>query len=303
MQFRMNAIQTDGHAPQFGQTVREFSPKNVWLKVAYAGLCRTDVLCGEGKLNVKPNRIIGHECSGLVIHSPDSRFKIGARVTVNPFLSCGECSGCHSDLACEQGRLIGRDRDGAFAEYVELPSAAVYPISNDLSLQKAAFAEPVAAALSILNLGLVPDMTGLVIGEGRIARLTLELLQIHGFRHVTCIKGADFKKKVDFVVDTRTTFDLEAGLQLLKPKGIFVLKSRRPLQTKLPVSLIVQRELQIKGAFYGDFAQAVDLLERGVLDTHRYFGPVHSLGHFVSHFYADESKKQFCQPHRYPEEL
>ena len=299
----MKAIQTDGTAPVFGSTSRPFSPHQVWVKVAYAGLCRTDILCGKGLLNVAPQRIIGHECAGLVVHSPNSRLPRGSRVCINPLLICGQCAGCQCGQSCSQPCFLGLDADGAFAEFIAVPETAVHVIPNRLSLQQAAFVEPVAAALAVLDTGIESSMNGLVIGQGRIAQLVCDILALHGFKNVRVIDKPKPELRVDFVVECTGQGDLEPVLQLLKPKGVCILKSRRLAQVNFPLSLIVSQELQIKGAYYASFASAIDLLNSGRLETCRYFGAVYPLEHFVPQFNADESLKIFCQPHAEPERI
>ena len=303
MNVTMNAIWTNGHEPKYGQTLRLFSPKNIWIKVAYAGLCRTDILCGKGQLDVKPNRILGHELSGLVYYSPIDRLKKNDRVVVNPVIFCGACRPCLDKQPCLNLKCLGMNLDGAFSDYIQVPPESVFPIADSLALLDAAFVEPVAAAMSVLEIGLKPQMDGLVIGQGRIAQLTMDILQIHGFSHIQLVSAPTAGLKADFVIETRVDFDLESVLGMLNPNGICVLKCRRPTTVRFPAELIVQNSLQIKGANYIQFEKAVAFLESGALDLTPYIGSISPLDQFISKFNLDETKKVFCQPHRNPEAL
>src|SRR4051812_41399185 len=123
----------------------------VVVRVASAGLCRTDLYVAEGKLPSANPVILGHEFSGVVdaLGSGVTAVTPGQRVAVMPILSCGGCSYCQRGLerVCQQRAMLGVDRDGAFAEFVAVPARFVYPIPSGISFQTAAYAEPVTAAL------------------------------------------------------------------------------------------------------------------------------------------------------------
>ena len=82
--------------------------------------------------------------------------------------------------------------------------------------------------MSVLEVGLDPSMKGVVIGQGRIAKLTLEVLQIHGYTQTTLLGEPINGVQFDFAIETRIDFDIEAVLRMLYPEGICVLKCRRP---------------------------------------------------------------------------
>ncbi len=73
---------------------------DVIIDIAFAGLCRTDVLAGEGRMPAKgPQLVLGHEFSGIVCATGDraaADIKNGARVTVMPVLPNGSCPLCRA---------------------------------------------------------------------------------------------------------------------------------------------------------------------------------------------------------------
>ena len=117
----MLCIQTNGERPIVSNSNIEMSVDDVWIRVAYAGLCRTDVLVAQGLIPVQKNRILGHECSGVISYvPPQCGLLVGMPVTVNPLLSDG---------------FIGIDRDGAFADGGGLsPNWLVRPSPGSSSL-------------------------------------------------------------------------------------------------------------------------------------------------------------------------
>src|SRR5690606_4108749 len=123
------------------RSIPEIGPGDVLIKVAYAGICGTDMLAYHGGMakRTKSPVILGHEFSGIVHKTgPSSNFQIGDRVTVEPITSCGECDSCKRgdyNLCTVAFNLIGIDSDGAFAEYIKVPESKVYQLGNPISLQ------------------------------------------------------------------------------------------------------------------------------------------------------------------------
>ncbi len=118
-------------------------PRDVLLKVAACGLCRTDLeyLKGEGPTPKPPPIILGHEPSGIVaeIGAEVSGIEVGQAIVVTPIscLSCSQCRSGHENL-CSNMVIIGADCDGAFAEYVVSPAIGVYPLPDSLPLEESA---------------------------------------------------------------------------------------------------------------------------------------------------------------------
>lgn len=127
-------------------------PKEVLVKVAACGVCRTDLeyLRGEGATPKPPPIILGHEPSGIVesVGAEVSGIKVGDRVIVVasvPCLACDNCRGGRENL-CLNMVVIGADCDGAFAEYVVAPEQAVYRLPDDLPLEESAVITDAVAA-------------------------------------------------------------------------------------------------------------------------------------------------------------
>lgn len=155
------------------------------LKVLYCGICGSDRHAYHGKdPRRRPPLILGHEAVG----EDDS----GARVIINPLITCGQCRYCAGGLAnlCAAREMIGMARAGAFAEYVSMPRANLIALPPALSLQDAAFAEPAACAWRLANLALArlpfapAQARALVQGAGAIGILAALALRICGCGNV-----------------------------------------------------------------------------------------------------------------------
>src|SRR4051794_13045275 len=69
---------------------------DVIVRVAFAGICRTDLLVASGRLPSRDPIVLGHELSGVVVaRGPAARhLREGDRVTVAPLLACRRCVRC-----------------------------------------------------------------------------------------------------------------------------------------------------------------------------------------------------------------
>ena len=130
----------------------------VLVRIAYAGICGSELsgYLGHSSLRVPP-LIMGHEFSGEVVafgegaQARNPGLKIGARVTVNPLVTCGTCFYCTRGLnhLCTTRKLIGAHRPGAFAEFVTAPAELALLLPNDMSYQLGAMTEPAAVAVRV----------------------------------------------------------------------------------------------------------------------------------------------------------
>jgi 2-desacetyl-2-hydroxyethyl bacteriochlorophyllide A dehydrogenase len=110
----------------------------VLVQVKAAGICHSDVHYRAGLSSVGPlPQTLGHEVAGIVT-AAGSRVKnvgVGDRVCLHYLVSCGDCAYCSrgSEQFCHQGQMIGKDRDGGYAEYIALPARSVVPLPPEVS--------------------------------------------------------------------------------------------------------------------------------------------------------------------------
>lgn len=153
-------------------------PGQVRIRVAYCGICGTDLHIFHGKMDarVKPPRIIGHEMSGTVeaLGEGVQGWAIGDRVTVRPLDSCGSCAACragHSHV-CMNLKFIGIDSPGAFQGAWCVPAKLLHRLPAALPLDQAALVEPIAVAChDVRRARLVAGEKAVVLGGGPIGVL------------------------------------------------------------------------------------------------------------------------------------
>lgn len=281
---------------------------DVVVRVALAGVCRTDVYAADGRLRLgAAEQILGHELAGEVAAAgPEAGFREGDRVTVDPLLPCGGCVGCRQGR-CARPLLLGVDVPGAFAEYVRLPAVALHPLPPELPWTAAAYAEPLAAALAVLKGNVDRLGRGLILGQpgGRIVRLVSEVLRVSGYLDVTVHDPATGEPEADgydYAIETVATEEtIGQAARALLPGGKLILKSRAPLPVAVPLSMIVTKELRLRGACYAPFDQAVALLADGRLQIKDLLGPTYDLSAYAEVLElsrTSEADKRFLRPGR-----
>jgi threonine dehydrogenase-like Zn-dependent dehydrogenase len=280
---------------------------DVRIHVSVAGLCRTDLLVASGQLPAATPLVLGHEFAGSVdaVGPLVEGVKPGDRVAVNPVFGCGRCAVCANDpINCPRRTMLGIDRDGAFAEFVTVPAANLFPVPPDVDDLAAAYAEPVAAALAVFNADLDPDDHGLVLGDNRLARLVELVLRDAGFGTLTMVASLGDRQAFrddtfDFAIETGLDGPtLDDLIRVIKPAGTLVLKSRQAGRMDADFALAVRKQLTIRGVNYGPFPRAVGLIAEGRLDLSGLIGPTYPLERWAEAFEAavDESSKVFLSP-------
>ncbi|KAG5880768.1 hypothetical protein JTB14_012648 [Gonioctena quinquepunctata] len=172
------------------------NPEDVLIKVAYSGVCGTDlhIIQGEFPCNTKEAFTLGHEFSGTVVDvgSDVTIFKKGDKVAVDPNSGCMSCHFCHSGKPhlCPKGGIcstIGIFRNGGWANYALVPMNQIHKLNDNITLEQAGLAEPLSCLAHGWNI-ISPVTVGmriLVTGAGIIGNLWVCNLHLHGHRNVT----------------------------------------------------------------------------------------------------------------------
>lgn len=167
--------------------IPKISADEVLIKVAYAGICGTDIHIKHDQYPYWPPVIIGHEFSGTVVEVGDCvrSFSKGDKVVGEPHnLACGKCELCRTGniQLCLDKRSIGWGIDGAFAEYLKMPEKLLHKVPDNVSLEAAAVAEPCAiVAHQMLERGrIIPGEIVVIMGMGPIAIIAAQMARIAG---------------------------------------------------------------------------------------------------------------------------
>ena len=189
--------------------------KDVLIKVAYAGICGSDLhIYKKGMFIQNIPETMGHEFSGTVIKTGSKvhSLQAGDRVTANPMVTCGNCIACRTGHrgSCETLGFIGEVRSGCFAEYIALPQEDVIKAPPDIDLKKLALAEPLAVALNICRQAKpAPTDKVLIVGPGPIGLLTaLALKNVCGLENPTILGRSPARLSIAKTLGMKTTTQL-----------------------------------------------------------------------------------------------
>jgi threonine dehydrogenase-like Zn-dependent dehydrogenase len=170
------------------------APGEVLLKVHASGICGSDIhgFLGHSERR-KPGLILGHEAVATIdkIHASVVGWKTGQRVVINPLQTCGLCAACLSGKQnlCSDWKVLGLDRvHGTYAEFISVPAACLYPVSESLSEAEAIMTEPLANVVHFFRTTMseVPDSLT-IMGAGAIGILALSMAKLRGISKVCVV--------------------------------------------------------------------------------------------------------------------
>lgn len=280
-------------------------PNEVLVEVSMAAICLTDVYAATGVISCRDGVILGHEFVGRIVEVGEHITvngvcgpKHGDRVAVMPYVPCGDCIDCNENhhWQCSKSNMLGIDVDGGFSNFVAVPYSQVYPIENQLSDKLNTFAEPVAAALSVLQSGIEPQQNIWVYGHGRIANLCAFVLREHGYKNITQGSQPPATSYDSLVLVQQPSeplsYDAAANwLENLNVDGTVVIKLRTDACVNLPINLLIKKRLHIQAVNYAPIPQAL-----AFIDTHSDFfarlaGPVYPLEQYQQAFAQSQQNK------------
>ena len=246
----------------------------VRVRVAWAGICGTDRHEYTGPVWVpmdKPHRItgqmapitLGHELSGVIVALGEGvdDWQLGDRVTASGNIYCGECDLCKSGRVnlCENLAFNGIGCDGAFAEYMTLPAYQLYRVPDNVSLEQAVLAEPLACGWHATQaLGDLRGKNVAVIGPGIIGLSCVFAASQAGAAQVMVVGlGRDNEELARLVgathyVDSREQNPVEEGRKLTGKPGFDVVYECVGVQSSLNTALELMRKsakLMVMGVF------------------------------------------------------
>ncbi|MCB9385410.1 MAG: galactitol-1-phosphate 5-dehydrogenase [Bryobacterales bacterium] len=305
------------------------------VRVHSCGICGSDVHGYDGSSGRRiPPVIMGHEAAGIVaqVGSAVTRFREGDRVTFDSMISCGKCYYCRRGRPnlCDDRRVLGVScgeytRNGAFAEFVNVPEHIVYSIPEGLSFDHAAMVEPVSVAVHAVDI--TPLQLGdsaLVVGAGMIGLLTLQALRTAGCGKIIVTDLADDRLELarklgaDEVVNSGNTnvadfvkqhtegrgvdVALEAVgatptvkmcLDSVRKGGAVTLIGNITPTVELGLQSVVTREITVYGscASANDYPACLELMARGAIKVDPMIsatGPLETGPDFFARLYGRE---------------
>jgi L-iditol 2-dehydrogenase len=162
----------------------------VLVRVAFCGVCGSDIPRTFVKGTYHFPTVCGHEFSGTIeaLGPGVEEYAVGDRVTVFPLLWCGKCAPCElgNYVQCEDYDYYGSRRDGAFAQYLAVPTRNLVRVPDGVSLEAASMTEPAGVALHAAKRagGSFVGEWVVIFGAGPIGLMTAQWVRMMGARRV-----------------------------------------------------------------------------------------------------------------------
>jgi len=195
-------------------------PGDLVLKVAYCGICGTDLHATEkSAIPLEPGTVLGHEFSGTVAESAVPGWQRGDRIIGLPLYECDDCrplGGCRDRLGilCGRTKVIGltADAPGGYAEYVALPAHNALRVPDSVDLREAALTEPLSVGAHAVRLaGGLLGARVLVIGAGPIGLAVTIFARASGARHLVVSELDPVRRDRAASLGAGATIDPSAG--------------------------------------------------------------------------------------------
>lgn len=271
--------------------LRELNAGDAVVRVVLAGVCSTDLHILNGYAGF--TGVLGHEFVGVVesVESDSNAEWVGQRVCADINAACGTCRTCkfggvHARNHCENRKVLGiRGSDGTFAQRVIIPMRCLHRVPNNVPDRCAVFAEPLAAALRIVEqLDFRDSDRVAVLGDGKLGYLCATViasqtnvrpfvfgrhkrkLELMGSSVDTALSedAEHHRGQFDIVVEaTGTPSGLDAAIVLCRPLGTVVLKSTCATGVPFSTAPLVINELRVIGSRCGSMSEALKLLADG----------------------------------------
>ena len=258
-------------------------PGEALIAMRVAGICDTDMQLVQGYMSYRG--VLGHEFVGEVVEADDSAW-IGKRVVADINAGCGACAECRGNNGhhCATRTVLGIvGRDGAFADNLVVPEHCLLEVPTTITDDQAVFAEPLAAALHVLD-AVTDQDRAVILGDGKLGLLIAMSLAQAGLK--TTIVGHHQDKlchavgaqqhlesdipsglSAPLVVEaTGTQPGLKRALSLCQPRGTLVLKTTLAAQHAVDLSIVVVNELSIVGSRCGHMPTALSCLAHKRID-------------------------------------
>jgi len=179
----------------------------VLVKVAYCGICGSDVHGYLSGIVIPVGTVMGHEFTGVVakVGKEVDVVRPGDRVAVKPGVSCLSCYWCRRGQfsLCPKRResIIGVSpgHDGAYAEYVRVrdPGQRLFKLPRGLAMKEAALIEPLSIGLHGVRLSRFRSGDcALIIGAGMIGLGVLQFLKMEGMSRVIVLEISEKKAQL-----------------------------------------------------------------------------------------------------------
>ena len=191
---------------------------DVLVKVEVASICGTDLHIynwdpwAEGRIT--PPLVPGHEFCGHVaaVGKEVTSVKEGDFVSAEMHVACGKCLQCRTGQGhiCQNVKIIGIDRDGAFADYVAIPESNIWKLDPAIPHEYASILDPLGNAMHTALSGDLAAKTVAITGCGPIGLFAISVARACGAAQVFAIEINQYRRNIarqmnaDLVLDPAT---------------------------------------------------------------------------------------------------
>lgn len=211
----------------------EAGPGQVLVKVAYCGICGTDIHAYSMEGIFQWELILGHEAVGYVEAVGDGidYVKVGDRVAVGPPGDCGQCYSCNTGNpnTCINGFPntlgIGPNTQGAYAEYVlsKFPVNELFKIPEGVGFEQAVLFDVLGVGFHAVRRSQMRVGDSVVVsGCGSIGLATIQAAKLSGPNNLITFDPLASKRKLalelgaDYAFDPGSEDDLAKAKEILK---------------------------------------------------------------------------------------
>ncbi len=175
--------------------VPKVGPTEVLIEVRKAGICGTDAHIYAwdkwAQDRIVPPLVVGHEFMGVIgaVGSAVRSVVPGERVCAEGHIADLTCRLCRTGEAhiCERLKIIGVDRDGAFAQYIVMPEYNVWKLDPAISDDFAAIFDPLGNAVHTVMAAGVSTKSVVITGVGSIGLMAIPVARAAGAASVYAI--------------------------------------------------------------------------------------------------------------------
>jgi 2-desacetyl-2-hydroxyethyl bacteriochlorophyllide A dehydrogenase len=162
-------------------------PKDILVKVKAAGICRSDMHYRAGVSPVFPLPMtLGHEVAGVVerVGAEVTTVTAGERVCLHYLVTCGDCEYCvaGAEQFCPTGQMIGKHRNGGFAEYIAVPARNAFRLPDEIPFTQGAImmCSSATALHALKKAEIVPGDRVAIIGAGGLGMSAMQIAKAFG---------------------------------------------------------------------------------------------------------------------------
>jgi 2-desacetyl-2-hydroxyethyl bacteriochlorophyllide A dehydrogenase len=174
--------------------VPQVGVNDVLVRVKAAGICHSDAHYRAGRSPVHPLPLtLGHEVAGVIEETGSQvrDFKRGDRVCLHYMVTCGHCKYCDQgrEQFCTTGKMIGKYRDGGFAEYCLVPARSAFYLPSEVPFEQGAvmMCSTATAFHALRKARLQPGESVAIFGIGGLGISAVQLARAMGASDILAV--------------------------------------------------------------------------------------------------------------------